>query len=58
MKEEFVPNDRVVWNSDRAMNYQCPVCLGLIKSQYEGEAVPEVVCHGPQHGHTLRWDTA
>lgn len=55
-RTEFVPNDRVSWQaSDRMKIYQCPICLQSIFSQYEGEDVPWITCHGLVAGHSLRW---
>lgn len=52
---EFVPNDRAIYQNDRAKTYQCPWCLHPIFSQYEGDDKPVVLCHGITKGHTLTW---
>lgn len=51
---EVVPTDRVIWQSDTAKSYKCPICKRWVYSQYEGDDRPEIIC-GPRQ-HTLRWE--
>lgn len=53
---EFVPNDRAIWQPDRAKTYQCSVCKRPIFSQFEGEALPMVDCQ--PNGHLLTWSAS
>lgn len=56
MLSEFVPNDRAIWQPDRANTYQCSVCKRPIFSQFEGEALPMVDCQ--PNGHLLTWSAS
>jgi hypothetical protein len=58
---EIIPGDRVIWQSDKAKTYQCPVCMRPVFSQYEGDDLPAIVCEGAfgnvMGAHRLTWDS-
>jgi len=54
--EEVVPGGRVIWQSEKAKTYLCPVCWRPVFSQYEGDAVPTITCDpGMPGSHRLQW---
>lgn len=57
MRRELVPSDRAIWQSETAKTYTCPFCRRFIRSQYEGEELPTIVCSGPMESHVLEWET-
>lgn len=50
---EVVEGGHVIWQSDTAKTYRCPVCQRPIFTQHEGDGVPEIVCEGTRH--RLTW---
>lgn len=52
--EEFVPRAGAIWQSDTAKTYQCDVCKAPVFTQYEGDALPTIECHGLE-GHLVKW---
>lgn len=57
-REEFVPDGRAIWQSETASSYRCPTCGQLVRTQYDGDALPRIECHGFMAGHTVRWGDA
>ena len=51
----FVRGDVAVYQSERAKTYQCPTCAGPVFTDYEGDALPSIVCDRPR-GHLVEWN--